>query len=324
MFKLNNPDIYHGHKKAINFFEGWYFKIVSLQKNFSMAIIPGISKGNALNSGFSFIQVLIGSIPKSYCIRYNLDSFSYDLKDFNISVDKNNFSFKSICLNIHTEELHLQGKLLIKKVIKWPSSLLSPGSMGYYNFIPKMECYSQVCVMDGEVSGTIVLNGEEIHCNDSVIYVEKNWGESFPLGWVWLQCNCFNNFKGTSLSCSIARIPIRITSFRGFLIGFCHEGTFYKFTTMNHSKLTMNRQKTQYTIEVKNKHNILSLTFTAPPSSFSKLYGPKNGTMIPLVDESLCGDIKLCLYTADGKLIFSSNGNHAGIEFGGDYNELSD
>ena len=42
MRELRNPDLYHGHNRRKDFFEGWYFKIVDATRDYTCALIPGV------------------------------------------------------------------------------------------------------------------------------------------------------------------------------------------------------------------------------------------------------------------------------------------
>ena len=42
---INKPELYHGRENSRPYFEGWYFKQISPDGKFRMALIPGIYKG---------------------------------------------------------------------------------------------------------------------------------------------------------------------------------------------------------------------------------------------------------------------------------------
>ena len=60
--KLNsffNPEQFQGWGKKKNYFEGWYFKLISADEKNAFAFIPGIAMDAAGNQ-HAFIQVLDG------------------------------------------------------------------------------------------------------------------------------------------------------------------------------------------------------------------------------------------------------------------------
>jgi tocopherol cyclase len=50
------------------------------------------------------------------------------------------FSEKGIQLDIETEDLKIKGEVFMADFVKYPSSAFSPGIMGWYSFVPFMEC----------------------------------------------------------------------------------------------------------------------------------------------------------------------------------------
>ena len=55
-----------------------------------------------------------------------------------------------------------------------------PGVMGPFSFVPFMECYHGVVNIDHKISGSLMINNEEIDFTDGYGYIEKDWGKSFP------------------------------------------------------------------------------------------------------------------------------------------------
>lgn len=79
MLSTLNPNLYHGKNKKNNFFEGWYYKIVSMDRKYTFAFIPGISLST---DSHSFIQVLQGEkVLYNYC-RYPSRKFSCSSSPF--------------------------------------------------------------------------------------------------------------------------------------------------------------------------------------------------------------------------------------------------
>ena len=238
MKEILNPDLYHGEHKNKNYFEGWYFKIVDRENNNKLAIIPGISYGKNKYDSHSFIQVLNGNENYYKYLTYNSSDFTYSNNNFRICINSNIFSLQGLNLSISSQDLNINGNLVFKNLVKWPDNILSPGSMGFYNYLKFMECYSQVCALNASIIGNLNVNGVNINFTGGKAYIEKNWGRSFPKYWLWIQSNSFKNRK-SSITCSIGKIPFPIKDFTGFIIGLTLENRFYSFTTMNHSKINI-------------------------------------------------------------------------------------
>lgn len=88
--------------------------------------------------------------------------------------------------------------------------------MGWYRYIPGMECYHGVVSMDHALRGELLFDGERIDLSGGRGYIEKDWGTSFPSSWIWMQSNSFGT-PGVSLMLSIAKIPWFGRHFTGFL-----------------------------------------------------------------------------------------------------------
>jgi len=319
MFKhLIDPDLYHGWNKKNNFFEGWYFKIVTADKKQSFAFIPGLFLGKTENESHSFVQLINGTDVFYKYKRFPSKDFNTSHNRFSVSIRENYFSLDRIQLNINDPDFSVEGTLKFKNVLKWPDTQLNPGSMGFYNFIPSLQCYSQVCAMDMDLQGNLNINGKIIHFDGGKGYIEKNWGKAFPYSWIWIQSNSFSSSK-TSLSCSLAHIPFSFFSFRGFLIGLYVHGKFYSFTTMNRSRINIKQDHFDINIQVENSKYILYMKTRTGPSTFILLNGPRDGKMIPLVQENLQGKVTTTLLQKKpNKIIFQEEGLRAGIEYGGE------
>lgn len=324
MGTLTNPDLYHGKNKKSNFFEGWYFKIVDKYNENQFAFIPGISKGPNGKHNHSFIQVLNS---ETSCCTYNKfpeDNFHFNNKNFKIKVDKSIFALDHIKLNISCNNNVIKGKLKFTDTIKWPDSIVNPGSMGFYNYLWFMECYAQVCILDGNIEGSLSINGKLIDFTSGKVYIEKNWGESFPKSWIWIQSNSFHDKRAT-ITCSLATIPFPIKDFRGFLIGVTVDDYFYSFTSINGSKIDIKKCDNDVLIIASNNKFKLTIKTFSSKDKYMLCKGPVNGKMVPLVNETLCGSLSMTLENIKNKhIIYNGIGESVGIEYGGDQLSLID
>lgn len=100
-----------------------------------------------------------------------------------------------------------------------PATVTSPGIMGWYAWMPVMECYHGVVSFSQDLSGSLSLDGGRLTFDGGRGYLEKDWGRAFPTGYIWMQSNHFTR-PGACLVASVAVIPWRRTQFRGFIVGF--------------------------------------------------------------------------------------------------------
>ena len=95
---LLNPERFQGHGRNRSYFEGWYFKLVSVQGR-SLAVIPGIAFDET-GEGHAFIQVLDGNRKTSRYLKFPVASFRAATDRFLVTVGGSVFSGDSVTLNI--------------------------------------------------------------------------------------------------------------------------------------------------------------------------------------------------------------------------------
>lgn len=109
-----------------------------------------------------------------------------------------------------------------------------------------------------------------------------------------------------------------VTSFRGFLIGLYIDNKFYKFTTINRSTLSIIQNSVDVVITTENKKFKLIIETKTDKKDFMLCMGPRDDKMVPLVEESLIGAVKVTLINKSTyKTIFCDEGLCCGIEYGG-------
>ena len=308
------PGLYHGHGKTQSYFEGWYFKCVDASGRHPMAVIPGIFLGNDDEDSHSFVQVLYGLDGQSEYHRYAVDDFSADPDRVFVRVGDSEFSMESMRLRLDSD-LVRSADVEFGDLTPWPSSFFSPGIMGPFGLVPRMQCYHGVLSMDHDVSGQIQAQGETIDLAGGRGYIEKDWGRGFPRAWTWLQCNHFDE-AGTSLTLSVATVPWAFTAFRGFLVGLLHDGTIYPFTTYNRSTIE------EFVIDGNSVRAVvsrgrLSLEVWAEAGSSGTLLSPEQEGMIARVSESMGGTVRVRL-KRDTEVLYDGDGSPAAMEITGD------
>ncbi len=315
--KIWQPEIFQGHIKKKKYYEGWYFKLVDNQEENIISIIPGISLGDSENPPHSFIQIMDGKNGETEYLKFNNKAFSYSKKRFEIAIENNYFSINTLKLNIQQENISIKGQLYFKNTITWPSTFFSPGIMGWYGFIPFMECYHDVLSLDNDIEGQLEIDGKLIDFNKGKGYLEKDWGVSFPKEWVWLQSNHFASNR-ISLTCSIAIIPWINREFTGFICGLYWNKRLYKFSTYNGSSIKKAEKKSNgFLISLANKEHQIDIA--VKKSHGGTLYSPKIGVMCGEIEESVTSEVTVSLYDIKrNQTIFCDVGRNCGLEIKGD------
>ena len=305
------PNNYHGFGKKKNFFEGWYYKLITEDRNYSFAIIPGIFL--AKENSYSFIQFYNGKELNAHYFKYDKKEFYASKRDFDVTIENNNFKLDYLKLNIDKDNIRISGELFFENIMGWPVKPFSPGIMGYFGLLPFMECYYQVSSFKHKIKGSLQINGKNIDFNNGIGYIEKNWGRSFPSSWIWIQANDFKD-RDIGFMFSIAKIPFLGLKFNGFVGAVFYKGTIYPFATYNNSKIE----------DIFLQDNIFSITVNSKKFRLRIEGERKNGFLLPYpkvsgmdgkILESLNSVIKIELIDKkDNKVILSDICYNAGLE----------
>lgn len=308
--KIFKPEVFQGDLNKKNYFEGWYFKHVAKNGQHVFSFIPGISLNKT--DKHAFIQFIDGISGQTAYVKYPLSAFQYSTKKLEVKVENCLFSEDGIVLQIDTPEISVNGEINYSEMIKFPKSLFSPGIMGWYSFVPFMECKHGIGSVLHQLSGKLELNDNTVDFSDGTGYIEKDWGTSFPESWIWLHCNTFDH-PDCSFTFSVAKIPWLGSFFIGHICFLYLNGKFYLFATYNNSKITR-LSFSEKTLQIEMQHKKYRLKVTAIQQKSGNLKAPVTGQMNRIIKESIDSEIELELEDASGKVIFSSRGKHAGME----------
>lgn len=336
LFRLWKPSVFQGVlKNRRRYFEGWYFKLVSADRGTVLAIIPGVALGDSgaiavavpKSAPTAFVQVIDGRTTRSVFVRYPVEDFTFERRKFALGVGRNRFSLSEVNLDIDTEEIFLKGRFEIHRPSEYPVSLLAPGVMGPFAFVPLMECHHGVVSMNHSLSGAGSIEWRiagtprtQIDLHGGLGYIEKDWGRSFPTSWIWAQSNHFDH-KNVSIMVSVARIPWVGSYFTGFMAILWIEGRFHTFATYTGARLaSINLTRDQVEIEIEARRRRLLLR--AYRAAHGILLAPVEGRMDRRITESIDAAIEVTLTDRRGNTLFEGTGQVAGLEVAGDVAEL--
>lgn len=309
-------EMFHGWFKKRRFFEGWYFKVIDKTGQHAYAFIPGLAMDSEGRKQ-AFIQVLDGNALTSDYHKFDAAFFRPHTRRFKVRIKENSFSLNRCKLDLpgYTGQLHFQEHVL------WKKKPWAPGIMGWYSFVPLMECYHQVVSMDCVLTGKLTIKGVEIDFNGGRAYIEKDWGRSFPSSWIWMQSNHFRTTH-SSFKLSVARIPWVGSAFIGFICAFYMEGKTRVFATYTGARLkSIHMQEGAVSIVVEDKRHTLELRAIKAPGA--ELVSPVLGLMEGRVQESMQAVIHITLRDKkENRVIFNDTGDHAGLEIAGNTHEL--
>ena len=310
---------YHGAGKTGPFFEGWYFKLVSPGGARRVSVIPGIYIGARGADSHSFVQVIDGLQGGSRYISFPAGDFRFVPGQMDVTVAGNHFTRAGIRLDLRQGDFRLAGELAFSSLHPWPVTPLSPGVMGWFAWVPGMECYHGIVSMDHQITGELAINGQRADFTGGRGYMEKDWGRAMPRAWIWMQCNHFNR-EGVSLSFSVARIPWGGRSFTGFLGGLLLDGQLHRFTTYTGARvsaLLVSESAVRFTLLDRTKR----LMVTARRAGGYQLQAPTVLQMDRRIMETLSADIDITFEKKNNQIwqpVFSGQGQFAGLEVVGD------
>lgn len=310
------PDEYHGWGRTRRYFEGWYFKIVSPDERHALAFIPGISMGEG-GERHSFVQVMDGKACRAEYHRFSADDFRPASRRFEVWVGKNCFSKEKISLDLPG----IAGEIRFHQLTPWPKMLGAPGIMGWYSFVPFMECFHGIVslchTLDGQLQITDSTNNQmtKIGFEGGKGYIEKDWGRSFPRAYLWMQTNHFDAHDQASLMASVAHIPWLGSYFIGFISGFWLDGRLFRFATYTGARKFLKITDEHVELEFKNPKT--ELRILAKQALGTALVSPISGEMTGKIQESLQAEIRVELLE-NHRRIFEGTGRNAGLEVAGE------
>ena len=353
--RMLHPAWYQGRDKQPPFFEGWYYKLVDAGGQHRYAIIPGIFKSSDPAKHHAFVQVLNGTTGQATYHRFPPEAFHATSDRFEVVIGANRFTQDFIALQLAGEGQTLYGEVHFEDLVPWPVTLLSPGIMGPFAWLPNMQCYHGVLGLDHGLRGRFVIEGQVIGWDGGRGYIEKDWGTAFPAAWIWMQSNHFDRPPGpsgsytsltasvasltasvASLTASVAVIPWQGLSFRGQIVGLWHEGRLYRFATYTGARIErLEADKERVTWIIQGRTPVGGPLYRlemhaqrqarAESTSHGLLRGPSTRDMGVRVAESLSARVEICLSRLRGRqatLIFKGTGRYAGLEVMGDLERL--
>jgi tocopherol cyclase len=319
---LKHPEA--GHDIGRNpYFEGWYVKLVSADREHRLAVIPGLFRGED-GAQEAFVQVLDGANGRSWYVPYDAADFWAGRDEFTVQVGPNRFTRAGAHLDIADgpDGLVLRGDVAFTSgFAPWPVTLRSPGAMGWYAYMPFMECYHGVVSFSHGLSGQLQLGDDVLGFDGGRGYIEQDWGQAFPAGYVWIHSNHFDD-PALSLMASVAIVPWLRGQFRGLMIGLRTRDGFHRFATYTGATsdvLTIDDEHVALRLRARNGQR---LTIQATREGGALLHAPARAQMHRRVEETLTAQVHVLLTDRHGTVLVDDIGDVAGLEVHGELDRL--
>lgn len=303
------------------YFEGWYFKCVTADQGTRLAVIPGLFRGLD-GRAESFVQVLDGMTRRSWYVRYPAERYRTARRRLGIAVGPNRFTAQGLRLDLPEgpDGPRIRGRLRVLGALDpWPVRWRSPGAMGWYSYVPFMECYHHVTSFGHGLAGTLRVDGAPVSFDGGRGYIEQDWGQAFPSAYLWVQCNHFDR-PDVSLMASVAVIPWLRGQFTGVLIGLRTNSGLHRFTTYTGAAVESLRiHDERIELAVRDRHG-RRLALTADRPDGALLHAPVRHAMHRRVEESLTGRVTVRWDAGRDRGV--ATGTAAGIEVHGEVSAL--
>ncbi len=300
-------------RKNTHYFEGWYYKQVSGDEGVTLSFIPGISYND--EDPHAFIQCIYkdrNNHHQTFYFRYVLEAFHYKEHPFEVRIGKCFFSKETMHIHLEQEGMTIEGTIRFGPLKDLKRTLISPNIMGYFNYIPQLECRHEVVSMTHWLEGYIQMGEEIIDFTYGKGYIEKDWGQSFPEKYLWIQTNHFPK-EDMSFCCSIATVPVFGTTIEGFFANLVIGDEQYRFATYNGSKvIILPYDGEQFRILMKNKKYTLKIRGRLTQGE--ALVAPSNGRMSYTIREALTTRIEVVLKEKNNRILLKTEANVCGIE----------
>ena len=333
-------------QKGRAFFEGWYYKLVSEQLE-TVALIPIVTVGNGLPPDVHCAIMVADPSHPDVMKRVTYHRFEMpncrlvDDSDFVIRMGNNVFRRNSVIVDIPGV---VSGTISFSNSTPWPATLLQPTCMGWFAYIPGMQCNHGVVSFNHELTGSLSLGtgsgARELSFDLGRGYLEKDWGVQFPKNWIWIQCNHFYTkpdrggtfLDGSSFIISVANIPFpgdgwsvpNVFEFQGFLGGLWDADAkrLYRVGTYTGAQVSLHfphgrtgPKAEEVVVTVVDSQYKMVVRAAAKRSDSVPFWAPVDGRMVRSVDEMLNAKVDVTITrNRDGSVVFKGYGTAGGLE----------
>lgn len=190
---------------------------------------------------------------------------------------------------------------------------------GWLSYLPIFEPGWQILMAHGLATGWIEWEGKRYEFTNAPAYSEKNWGQSFPQKWFWLNCNSFENEPDLALTAGGGRRGVLWWMESVAMIGIHYQGKFYEFVPWN-SKVHWHIQSWgNWWMQARNDQFEVELTGTTDQLG-TPLRAPTENGLVFACRDTMHGQLSLELrkFTAKkSQIILKAHSFLCGLEVGG-------
>lgn len=294
-------------------FEEWYFKILDIKQRKNIIGQISIKEKNGENYGTCHLMYTIDEEQKEETITIQ-----------NVQINKNGLSWENNTITKNKVQIdidsHCKGELVIEDVIDTKKSLIKPGVMGYYQYLPKLEFYEDIITLQGKIKGGLYVNGKAIDFNGGSYYLQRQWGNKYPNVWLWAECNGFQKKKNLALNIGVARLKLWFNYYTAFAIPVYYDNQVEIFANYNGGQIAkLYRYKGYVHLIIIQKEKLLDVKIYGRDELECVLDKETHG----IRDVYGCNRVKLEIkMTQNGKVILEDMSLGCNIEMGGNTSKL--
>lgn len=213
-------------------------------------------------------------------------------------------------------EVQAEWEYSIEPVSTWGKSASPKATAGWLSYLPIFEPGWQVLMAHGWASGQIYWQGKTYSFENEPAYTEKNWGGAFPSKWFWLQCNAFADAPGLSITAAGGIREMVFLKENVGLIGIHYQGEFYEFlSTQTELAWTVEPWGHWHLSARSDRYRVEITGWAHDQGAYVRV--PTRDGLQWLCRDTTHGDLRVRLWTSDGKIIVEARSNLAGLEVGG-------
>lgn len=333
---------YHWDGISRRFFEGWYYRVTLRQLQQSFAFMYSLEDplGGQYRGGSAQIlgindEYLWRSFPDTKLFWGERDRLAFghwrktDLEISPQELEPEEFK-KNIREGYQATDTLNQGfirdpatqsycrwQYTIQPIYGW-GNFNSPqqSTAGWLSRLPILEPGWQVLMAHGLATGWIDWNEQRYYFTDAPAYSEKNWGNSFPEKWFWLNCNGFEKETDLALTAIGGIRQIMWWKESVGLIGIHYQGKFYEFAPWNAKIKWQVEPWGKWQMQAENDEFEVELIGTSDREG-TLVRVPTEEGLIFCCRDTTRGNLKLELRQRQGEAIVQAESRVCGLEIGG-------
>lgn len=290
------------------YFEGWYFKF-SLDQSTTISLIPSLhKKGGQTLGNLQWLLVKDGSIF-TRSVQFPAAEVSVRKSPFSLRLGPNLFTGTGIRIR----EADMDVEADFTELRPFARDIMGP----FRPLHRQMPCSHGLLVTNG-LARLSIRSPHLSGAFTSRLYVEKDWGDTFPERYIWIHAD----FPGqnNSFFFSIARVEVGPAVFPGFIANLVLDGTDHTFATWNMAQCRVTGDPSDIRVSLAKRD--MRLTLRIRPQQSVHLKSPVEGLMGSTIRESLAAPLQMVIEDKMRRITRFSTGN-ASVEHHDWFDELS-